>query len=196
MTAVGSISAGGFARLAGRIVVVVLVAATLYGLERKGLQVAERRMSSDPKIVREFEAAPQYNAFIKAAQPVFNELDRIQDVIVAVIQALDAPEKPTDLDATVRKLSADSEALSKRIAALPAGNAEIVEMRDRLSSAADRQNHVVSAFRKFLETGDPSALSGPAGFQAQIQAYRREFQELDALFRAYFKKYGLVNKGP
>ena len=196
MTATGSANAGKSVRLAGRLAAVGAVAAGLFGLEHQGVVVARDRIKNDPKIgpivLGEFEAAPAYNTFIERSQPILNEFVRIEEGVEKIIQSLKGKQNPAELDAALQRLLTDSQALEKRITALPAGNDDIVAMRGRLGAARDRQDHALESLRKYLQTGDPSAITGPAGLQAQRQAYTKEFQELNGLRDAYFKKYSLT----
>ena len=199
LTSAQAFTSGRFVRLIGQLAVMIAVAAGLTGLERKGVSVTEGRIRNDPKlgplVLGEFEAAPAYIAFVKASQPVRNEFDRIQGAIIDVLKSLGNPQKADDIDAMLNTLPNDTEALGKRIAAIPSGNGELVAMRSCLSSARDRQDHIVNALRKVRETGNASILSGPEGLKAQLEGYNKDFTDLDALRDTYFKKYGLVDRG-
>ena len=200
MTAFGSPEATGIIRFLGRTAAVAAVAAGLFGLEQKGVYVAREKIANHelgPIFPGEAETAPSYNSFIKAAQPVFIEFARIETSTDEILKAIGGrKETPGKLDATLQRLLVDSEALSKQIAALPAGNPEIGAMRDRLVTARDRQAHILETLQKFLQSGDPTIMNGPAGLQGQIHAYEKEFQDLNALRETYLKKYHLTLQKP
>ena len=151
----------------------------------------------DRLIQAELTAAPAWNNFSGPLQPLLREFDRIAEEIARVADDMDRGQVPDiQLNRTLDRLIADSDALGKRLEALPVANAEIRAMADRLVSAKTHQRHVLDLLKRFLGVGNPAVLAGPNGLDASFKKYEKDFEEFGAMSKAYFQTHQLTRQQP
>ncbi len=162
------------------------------GLGRKTIERARVRLLADPEIRSHLDAAPAFNTFYSAAIPVFEESERIREAIDKLIVDINGHSVSR---ATIRqsldRLTTESTALRDQVPAIPARNNELEAIRDRLGSAQSHQIRMLKSLSRFLETGDQSEISGPAGLNDSATAYEKDLTATGSLRDAYIKAHNL-----
>ena len=176
-----------------RMAVAAVLAIAVAGLGRKAIDVARAGILADPQMGSQLNAAPAFNAFFHAANPVLLELDRIAENIDTVTTDLGrkgvSQERVTQ---TLGRLQAQSQSLAERISAIPAQNAELQAIRDHIAAARTHQAGMLQAIDRFVTSGDEAQIQGPAGLNASADAYIKECKEIGTLRHAYIKAHGLT----
>jgi rhomboid protease GluP len=177
------------------------LSAGLWWLAATGDGVARKRILADPQIgpiVRaEQEAAPAYNSFIKAARPLMQQLDRINQELDRLLRDLDRGGIPAaEINSRLGQLTDDAKNLGPRFATLPAQNDEIRALSERLASAQKHQAQALDSIRRALETNDPKFINGPEGLHSLLNAYEKDLNDFATLSQAYFEAHGLKAKSP
>ena len=176
-----------------RIGMIGALSAGLFPLARSGFGHAEGSILADPTMGPLLLAAPSWNEFVKELPPVLREFDRIGGEIDGIVNQLSRSELPVQrLEPAVNRLIADSDALGRRIAALPTRNAEIEAMRARLASARTNQGKALNFLKRFVAEGDPRIFNEKDGMKAVSDALKKDVEQFSALRAAYFKAHGLT----
>jgi rhomboid protease GluP len=186
----------GLAAALRRAAVAAVLAIAVAGLGQKAIDAARAVILADPKmgplINSQLSAAPAFNAFFTAANPILLELDRIAvniDTVSADLNRGTLPEARATQ--TLSRLKAESKSLVERIGAIPAQNAELQAMRSHIAAAQTHQARVLEAIDRVVTGGGESQIEGPAGVKASAQAYIKECNDLGNLRDAYIKAHGL-----
>jgi rhomboid protease GluP len=179
--------------------IVAVVAVALAGLGLKGIDFARDRILADAKIggliKSQLNAAPAWEAFSRAADPVIREFDRIGAEINQVNDQIEKGDVPAArIIQTLDRLKTECKALGVRIPTIRTESAEIQEIVNHLASAQARQLEMLTALDRIVATGDESQVTGPGGYIASTNAYEKEWQEIGSLRDAYFKAHGLQSK--
>jgi rhomboid protease GluP len=197
--AVGLLLAGGWATRGGRAGLLHrlgAIAALSLGmtlLAHQAIGFARERILADPEQRAEIEAAPAWNNFENALAPFTTEFDRIGRGINQVLDDLDRAGDPTrPIGPSLDSLITASDSLGRRVAGLPAGNAEIRAMSAIVASGQKRQAHVLGLLKRFIADGNAAILDGPEGLKASDVAFKKDFEEFARLREAYFKAHGLT----
>jgi rhomboid protease GluP len=179
-----------------RTAMAAVLALALAELGTKAIAIARAGILADPKmgplVTSELRAAPAFNAFFTAANPVLLELDRIAEQIDAIAAGLDSgtlsQERATQM---LRRLQAECRSLEDRITAIAAQNTELQAIRSRIAAAQTQQAGMLKSIDRFVTSGDESQIRGPAGLKASADAYVRECKEIGNLRDAYIRTHGL-----
>jgi rhomboid protease GluP len=181
--------------------VIVALSLGLALLAHQGLGVARERLLADPQfgpLVRaEQNAAPAFNEFARAADPLLQQLDRISQEVDRLLRDHDRGNTPAaEINLRLDRLIADANALGPRFATIPAQNDEIRAISERLASAQKHQVGLLSVIKRALETDDPKFIEGPGGLRELSVAYGKDLDAYVSLRDAYFKAHGLQVKTP
>jgi rhomboid protease GluP len=177
--------------------VVAVLSVVLLLLAVKVIGVAHSRIMDDPTIgpmIRsQIEAAPSFNAFQQAINPLIPELEATASGIDKVVEQIDGGIVPSaQIVRSIDDLIAESNRLGIRIGSVPAGNDEVRAMRDCLVAARKDQVDMLAALKSFAVMHDPMLISGENGLQKRIEKYTGEFKRFQDLRQAYFKAHQLT----
>jgi rhomboid protease GluP len=183
MTAVAPADArarSGVATAALRLCVAGLVGAGILVLGYSQLESGKAKIVADP--------VTAINEFLRAAQPVYDEFDRIEQGTGRLGFGHGREKQFTD---ALARLKSQSDALSDRIRAMPAANSEVQAIRDELVIAQRYQRKQLDAFKDYVETGDQKYFGGPDGLKQSREAYGQHLVRANSLVEAYLKAHGL-----
>jgi len=176
--------------------VAVVLGAALVGLGQKATEVARTGLLADPKMGPRLDslltAAPAFNTFYTAANPILLEFDRIaaaSDKLMGEIEQGNA--SVAQITRTLDRLKADTTALGDRIPTITAQNVELQAIRDHLASANSRQLEGLASIDRFVATGDVKHINGPGGLNASTEGYAKEVEAIGSLREAYIKTHKL-----
>jgi rhomboid protease GluP len=175
-----------------RSMAVAVLAAALVLIGQKSIASARTRLLADPEVGPRIDAAPAFNEFYAAANPILQEFMRIGGEIDKLAEASD--QKGSSDAATrdaVERLTIECKAISEKVAKIPARNSELQAIRAKLASAQEHQLQVLAAFDRFLKTGDAAQITGPGGVNAAAKAYVDDINQTAPLRDAYIKAHQL-----
>ena len=157
-------------------------------------EFARSRILADPVLgptmTAQLDAQEAWNKFYTAAEPVLEDFDRSGARFNERLAAAKRGEtSETDFRLFIVGFHRDSLGLEAKIKALPAGNDEIRQMRQRLESAQ-------ASLREMLEIMVPvlgmrKVIDGPKEFSAASENYAKETESFRALVDDYFRAYSL-----
>jgi rhomboid protease GluP len=196
-----STGSGGAARLFGRLGVVATVTLALCLLAREGIKLASERIFADPKLGPIYRgvmfAAPEWNEFNVAADPVLAEFDQIGAELDRITSQLDQGRvTPRSLLSKVDDQISHLNAIGNRIESLPAKNDEIRGIRDQITQARTHLGAALNALRLLIVNGDENLIDGKEGFLPSMNAYKKDFEQFGTLRDAYFKAHNLTPETP
>ncbi len=180
-----------------RTVAVAVLAAALALIGQKAIPAARTRILADPEIGPSLDAAPAYNDFYAAANPILLEFDRIADGIDKLTADIDKRGVGDAANSqTLDRLKTESNVLGEKIPTIPARNGELQAIRNRLSSAQTHQLQMLTAIGQYMTTSDPALITGPSGLNAAAGAYVGELKQTGPMRDAYIKahKLRMINK--
>ena len=183
------------------VLVGAVVSALLGGLGWFVCNRARTTILENPKVAAQLHpketAAAHWNSFSTASAPALQEFDSISRQINQVLSTLD--DHQADQAAklkTIFDLAESVYALKRKVAAVPAGNAELVEIRNQMAGAATQQTNMLKSLEQFVLTGDQNLIEGPGGFLMSEKSYSAEFATIQNLANEYFQKHHLVDSPP
>ncbi len=175
-----------------RSMAVAILALALILIGQKSIASARTRLLTDPAIGPAIDAAPAFNDFYAAANPILQEFMRIGAEIDKLAEARD---KSDASDAATRhalnRLTTECKAINDKVAKIPARNSELLAIRAKLASAQEHQLQVLAAFDRFLKTGDAAQITGPGGVNAAAKNYVEDLNQTAPLRDAYIKAHNL-----
>jgi rhomboid protease GluP len=199
MTLASRVHAGSAGRLAPgllRLAAAGVVAGGLAGVAIKGFDVARATILADPELgpllVGQYQFAPAFNAFYRAANPVLEALERVRQEINQVGDDIDRAAVPkSKITEALARLKGQCTALEEQIATISSENEELQAIRKAIASAQSHQLKVLDAIDRFIITGDEAHVSGPGGFQAEARSYVADMEQTMTLRDAYIKAHKL-----
>lgn len=146
-----------------------------------------------PQILNQIKYQPDWDTYKPAAHPALEEFDRIRRERTGLQKKLS--RQPTAGPESLRALDSligDSDTLGRQLAVLPTGNDEIRAVNTKLLEAQSNLNKALVLLRRYLQTGKVSLITGPDGFNANIEAEDKNLEDFVALRAAYEKNHGIV----
>jgi rhomboid protease GluP len=180
-----------------RIAVAAVLSIALAGLGRHVIDRARAGILADPEmgplIESQMSAAPAFNEFFGAAQPLLLELDRIAQQMDTINVDLGRGRvSPEGIAQTLDRLKHEARSLETRIAAVPARNKELQEIRSHIAAAQSKLAAMLNSIDHFVTSKDQSQFRGPVGFNESADAYIKEGKQIGGLRDAYIKAHGLT----
>ncbi len=188
MTAVAPAGVQGLLVAVKRAAMAGLVALGLSGAGNIGFDWVQAKMMADPEMRSILIAAPAYQAYYNAAEPIFREFDRTDKEVQKIGADLDTKHlsKPAATEALGR-LRSRADSLTDRIRAIPVQDPGIQPAKDEIALAQSFQQKLIDALQKFVATDDEKYVTGPDGFQKSVESYYKHHEQAISLANAYMK---------
>jgi rhomboid protease GluP len=199
LTAVSSAharEARGLVPVLRRSVVTVILVVVLAALGQKGVGVARARLMADPEMGPRLNslltAAPAFNAFFAAANPILLEFDRIAEATDEFLNEIEkGSTSAARITQTLERLKAETKALGDKVQTIPAQNDELRAIRGHLTSAHTHRFQMLNLIEQFVATGDERRVEGPNGLVSSAEAFAKDIEQVGSLRDAYIKAHNL-----